>query len=125
MGSLLSCVFFLAIAYNAYRAAKRAGRWSWPQFFVVVAALVGIPLLILQPLMHWSWLQDKPALFVLIYVGLIVVCVGALAYALNKYWPLPNRPLADKPLSDKKQPAKKQTAPSLPVNKSLPAKPKS
>jgi len=92
MGSLLSVVFFLALAFNVYYAAKRDGRWSWPQFFVVVAALVVVPVLLVQLLMRWSWLQNKPVLFTLIDVGLIMLFVCAMAFALKKFWPLPNKP---------------------------------
>jgi hypothetical protein len=92
MGSLVAVVFYLALAFNVYYAAKRAGRWSWPQFFVVVAALVVVPVLLVQLLMRWSWLQDKPVLFTLIDVGLIMLFVCAMAFALKKFWPLPAKP---------------------------------
>jgi hypothetical protein len=92
MGSLLSCVFFLAVAFNAYYAAKRAGRWSWPQFFVIVVALVVIPVLITLSLIRVSWLQNKPELFGLIATGLILLFVCAMAFALKKFWPLPTEP---------------------------------
>jgi hypothetical protein len=91
MSSLLSCVFILVLAFNTYYAAKRAGRWSWPQFFVVVAALVLVPVLIVLLLMRVAWLQDKPVLFTLIDVGLIMLFVCALAFALKKFWPLPDK----------------------------------
>jgi hypothetical protein len=82
MGSLIAVVFYLALAFNVYYAAKRAGRWSWPQFFVVVAGLVVVPVLLLRLLMRWSWLQDK----------LIMLFVCAMAFALKKFWPLPAKP---------------------------------
>ena len=94
MGQLLSCLFFVALAVNTYYAAKRAGRWSWLQFFAVVAALVVVPILIIQPLMDVPWLQDKPGLFTLISTSLIILFVCILAYALKKFWPLPNKPHA-------------------------------
>jgi len=81
----------LVVAFNAYYAAKRAGTWSWPQFFVIVAALVVIPILIVLSLMHVRWLQDKPGLFTLVYTSLIILFVCVLAYALKKFWPLPNK----------------------------------
>jgi hypothetical protein len=92
MSSLLSCVFFLAIAYSTYAAAKRAGRWSWPQFFVVVATLVAVPVLLVLVVKRVAWLQDKPVLLMLALLVPIMLSVGGLAYALNKYWPLPNKP---------------------------------
>jgi len=92
MGSLLSVVFFLAIAFNTYYAAKRAGRWSWPQFFVVVAALVAVPVLIVRLLAHVPGLLDKPEWFGLIATGLIILFVCAMALALKKFWPLPTKP---------------------------------
>jgi len=92
MGQLLSCLFFVAVAVNTYYAAKRAGRWSWPQFFAVVAALVAVPILIVLPLMGVPWLQDRPVLFTVIATGLIILFVCALAYALKRFWPLPNNP---------------------------------
>jgi predicted membrane channel-forming protein YqfA (hemolysin III family) len=72
------------------REARR--RWSWPQFFVVVATLVAVPVVLVQVIKNVAWLQDKPGLFTLVLVSLILLSVGALAYALNKYWPLPNKP---------------------------------
>jgi hypothetical protein len=92
MSAIISCLFFLALALNIYFAAKRQGRWSWPQFFVVVAALVAGPILIVVPLMHVPWLKDKPGWFTLIVTSLIMIFVCALAYALKRFWPLPNRP---------------------------------
>jgi membrane protease YdiL (CAAX protease family) len=92
MGQLLSCLFFLGIAFNTYYAAKRAGRWSWPQFFVVVVALIVVPILIVLPLFHLPWLQDKPVLATLLATALIILFVCALAFALRKFWPLPNKP---------------------------------
>jgi uncharacterized membrane protein len=92
MSTLLTCLFFLVLAFNTYHAAKRAGRWSWPQFFVVVATLVAVPVVLVQVIKNVAWLQDKPGLFTLVLVSLILLSVGALAYALNKYWPLPNKP---------------------------------
>ena len=91
MGALLACFFFLTIAFNTYRAAKRQGRWSWPQFVVVVVALIVLPITILVPLMHVSWLLDKPAWFTLIATALILLAVCALAFVLKKWWPLPNK----------------------------------
>ena len=92
MSQLLSGLFLVVVAFNTYAAAKRAGRWSWPQFFVVVAALVAVPLLIVLALMDAPGLQDKPVLFTLIATGLIMLFVCALAYALKRFWPLPNNP---------------------------------
>jgi hypothetical protein len=92
MSALLTCLFFLAIACNTYYAAKRQGRWSWPQFVVVVAALIVVPIAIIVPLMHVSWLDDKPLLFTLIVTSLIMLFVCALAYVLKKCWPLPGKP---------------------------------
>jgi predicted membrane channel-forming protein YqfA (hemolysin III family) len=90
MSQLLSGLFLVVVAFNTYSAAKRAGRWSWPQFFVVVAALVAVPLLIVLALMDAPGLQDKPVLFTLIATGLIMLFVCALAYALKRFWPLNN-----------------------------------
>jgi hypothetical protein len=92
MASLLPLLFFVIIAVNTYYSAKRQGRWSWPQFFVVVASLIAIPMLIIWPLMYVPWLQDKPVAFALITTGLIILCVCALAFALNKFWPLRKKP---------------------------------
>jgi len=92
MSAAFSCIFFIALAVNTYYVAKRQGRWSWLQFCVVVVSLVAIPVLILVPLMHLGWLQDKPPLFTLIYTSLILLCVCALAYCLNRFWPLPKKP---------------------------------
>jgi hypothetical protein len=47
---------------------------------------------LVQVIKNVAWLQDKPGLFTLVLVSLILLSVGALAYALNKYWPLPNKP---------------------------------
>jgi hypothetical protein len=91
MASLVSCIFVLVVGYNAYYTAKRSGRWSWPQFFVVVAALVVVPILIVVPLANVSWFNDKPGLFTLIVTTLIILFVCALAFALKKYWPLPKK----------------------------------
>jgi hypothetical protein len=41
--------------------------------------------------MRVAWLQDKPVLFTLIDVGLIMLFVCALAFALKKFWPLPDK----------------------------------
>ena len=90
MGALISCIFFVALAINTYYSAKRQGRWSWPQFFVVVAALVVVPIMIVVPLMHVAWLEDKPVWAALIATSLIILFVCALAYALKRFWPLPN-----------------------------------
>jgi uncharacterized membrane protein HdeD (DUF308 family) len=92
MAQLFSCLFFLGIALNVYYSAKRQGRWSWPQFFVVVVSLVVVPIMIVVPLMDLPWLQDKPGLATLIATSLIILFVCALAYALKKFWPLPNKP---------------------------------
>jgi uncharacterized membrane protein YoaK (UPF0700 family) len=92
MSHLLPLLFFLAVALNTYYSAKRQGRWSWPQFFVVVASLVAVPILIVVPLMSAPWLQDKPVLATLIATSLIMLFVCALAYALKRFWPLPNKP---------------------------------
>ena len=91
MSALISCLFFLALAVNTIYSARRQGRWSWPQFFVVVAALIMIPIGILVPLMHVGWLEDKPVAFTLIVTGLILLSVTAFALVLNKCWPLPNK----------------------------------
>jgi uncharacterized membrane protein len=92
MGALLSCLFFLGVAFNTYYAAKRQGRWSWPQFFVVVASLIVVPIAIVVPMIDMPWLQDKPVTFTLIAVSLIILFVCALAYVLKRFWPLPNKP---------------------------------
>jgi hypothetical protein len=94
LSALLSCLFFLAIAFNTYYAAKRSGRWSWPQFFVVVAALIVVPITIVVPLMHLHWLDDKPGVFTLIATGLIILFVCVLAFVLKKCWPLPDKKAA-------------------------------
>jgi hypothetical protein len=91
MSALLACFFFLAVAFNTYYAAKRQGRWSWPQFVVVVVALIVVPITIVVPLMHMPWLQAKPGLFTLIATSLIILFVCALAYILKKCWPLPHK----------------------------------
>lgn len=91
MAWLVSCVFVLVVAFNAYYAAKRAGIWSWPQFFVIIAALVIVPILIVRSLMSVRSLQDNPGLFTLITVSLIMLFVCGLAYALKIFWPLPNK----------------------------------
>ena len=85
MSALISCIFFLALAFNTYLAAKRQGTWSWPQFLVTVASLVAIPILIILSLKDVKWLIDKPVAFTLIVTGLILSCVCAFAYALNKW----------------------------------------
>jgi flagellar biogenesis protein FliO len=54
--------------------------------------LVAVPILIVLPLMGVPWLQDKPVLFTVIATGLIILFVCALAYALKRFWPLPNNP---------------------------------
>ena len=92
MSALLSSLFLLAVAFNTYYAAKRSGRWSWPRFFVVVAALIVVPIAIMLPLMHMPWLLDKPALFTLIATGLIILFVCVLAYVLKKCRPPPDKP---------------------------------
>ena len=91
MAHLLPLLFFVAIALNTYYAAKRQGRWSWPQFFGVVVSLVAVPILIIWPLMYLPWLQDRPGWFTLIATSLIILFVCALAYVLKKFWPLPNK----------------------------------
>jgi hypothetical protein len=92
MVHLLPLLFFVALALNTYYSAKRQGRWSWPQFVVVVVSLVAGPILIIWPLMHVPWLQDKPLWFTFITTTLIIIFVCALAYALKRLWPLPNKP---------------------------------
>jgi uncharacterized membrane protein YoaK (UPF0700 family) len=93
MSALIPCFFFIVLAVTTYHTAKRQGRWSWLQFAVVVVSLVLIPILILLPLEHWPWLLARPGWFMLVAISLIVGIVGALCYALNRFWPLPKKPV--------------------------------
>jgi hypothetical protein len=88
MSELFSCLFILMIAFNSYQTAKRQGKWSWLEFFIVVAALIVVPILIVFALMAVPWLQDKPVWFTLIATGLIILSVVALALILRKFPPM-------------------------------------
>ncbi len=88
MTNLLPLLFFAAVAVNAYYTAKRQGRWSWPQFLVVVASLVTCPVLIVWLVMNFPGLQHRPGVTTLISVTLILLFVCVLAYVLKKFWPI-------------------------------------
>lgn len=87
MSALLSCLFFLAIAYSSYQTAKRQGLWSWKEFLIVIVSLVAVPVLIVLAVFNMPWFKDKPLLATGIVLTLIILFVCALGYVLAKYFP--------------------------------------
>jgi hypothetical protein len=92
MSWILSCLFFLALAYSSYLSAKRSGLWSWKEFAIVIVTLVSIPLFVTFVLAHIPWLADKPVWFTLIDEVVLFLSVWKLAMVLRKHFPTAKNP---------------------------------
>ena len=84
MTGVVLAVFYLAVAVQVYRDARRNNQWSWARFLAILAATGVFLAALIVPLAHWRGGQAHPAMLITIILGAIVVFVAALIVVLRK-----------------------------------------